>query len=346
VGQAFHPAGSSGFDGLVRITPDGILHIHTGIGNLGTYSHSATARVAADVLGYPWEQCVVERGDTRKGLPWNLAQFGSNSSYTMSRTNYVAAVDAAEKLKEIAAGAMGGSAADYAVGGGAVYASGAPGRRMTCGAAAARAIELGGKYSGQEVPEDLNAMTKASVAMLAGTGLIGVAKDTLDAVGTPPAMAVGYIKIELDLETGMFEILDYLGVADCGRVLHPQGLAAQVKGGAVMGFGMAALERHVYDPHWGIPAAVGLHQAKPPTYLDVPLHMEWDAVDIADPMNPVGARGIGEPVMGCAAAALLCAISDALGGHAFNRTPVVPDMIVNAAAGRPQSHGPLQTNTM
>jgi CO/xanthine dehydrogenase Mo-binding subunit len=135
-------------------------------------------------------------------------------------------------------------------------------------------------------------------------------------------------------------------VADCGRVLHPQGLAAQVKGGAVMGFGMAALERHVYDPHWGIPAAVGLHQAKPPTYLDVPLHMEWDAVDIADPMNPVGARGIGEPVMGCAAAALLCAISDALGGHTFNRTPVVPDMIVNAAAGRPQSHGPLQTNTM
>jgi hypothetical protein len=49
--------------------------------------------------------------------------------------------------------------------------------------------------------------------------------------------------------------------------------------------------------------------------------------------------------MGCAAAALLCAISEALGGHYFNRNPVVADMIVNAAAGRPQSHRPLQVNT-
>jgi CO/xanthine dehydrogenase Mo-binding subunit len=113
-----------------------------------------------------------------------------------------------------------------------------------------------------------------------------------------------------------------------------------------MGFGMATLERHVYDSRWGLPADVGLHQAKPPTYLDVPaVEMGWDAVGIADPQNPVGAKGIGEPLMGCAAAALLCAISDALGGHYFNRTPVVPDMIINAAAGRTPSHGPLHVNT-
>ena len=73
--------------------------------------------------------------------------------------------------------------------------------------------------------------------------------------------------------------------------------------------------------------------------------MTTGAVDIADPQNPVGAKGIGEPVQGCAAAALLGAISDALGGHYFNRTPVMADHIVNAAAGRPQSHKPLQVNT-
>jgi CO/xanthine dehydrogenase Mo-binding subunit len=73
--------------------------------------------------------------------------------------------------------------------------------------------------------------------------------------------------------------------------------------------------------------------------------MRWDAVNKADPQNPVGAKGIGEPPQGSAAAALLCAISDALGGHYFNRTPVVPDMIINAASGNTQSHKPLQVNT-
>jgi CO/xanthine dehydrogenase Mo-binding subunit len=73
--------------------------------------------------------------------------------------------------------------------------------------------------------------------------------------------------------------------------------------------------------------------------------MTTAAIDIADPQNPVGTKGVGEPVQGCAAAALLCAISDALGGKYFNRTPVVADMIVNAAAGRAQSHRPLQVNT-
>ena len=51
IGQGYHSAGTNGFDGLLRITSDGKLHVHTGIGNLGTYSHSAsTARVAADLL--------------------------------------------------------------------------------------------------------------------------------------------------------------------------------------------------------------------------------------------------------------------------------------------------------
>ena len=49
--------------------------------------------------------------------------------------------------------------------------------------------------------------------------------------------------------------------------------------------------------------------------------------------------------MGCAGAALLCAISDALDGHYFNRIPVVADMIVNAVSQRAQSHTPLQVNT-
>ena len=345
VGQAFHSAGANGFDGLVRLTPDGKLHIHTGVGNLGTYSYASTSRVAAEVLKADWDNCVIERGDSSRGLPWNLGQFGSNTSFTMTRTNYAAAMDAVAKLKAIAATDLGGSPDNYEIGNETVYRRGNPSRRLTYARAAQRAIELGGVYSGQEMAEDLNPMTKASVRGLAGTGLIGAAKDRLERTGMVPALAAGFVRIELDLETGKFEILDYLGVADCGTVMHPQGLEAQVRSGAVMGFGEAALERQVFDPEFGLPGAVGLYRAKPPSYLDVAVGMGAEAVDQADPQNPVGAKGIGEPLMGCAAAALLCAISDALGGHYFNRVPVLPDMILNAASGRPQSHKPLDMHT-
>ena len=345
VGTAYHSAGGNGFDGLVRITPDGKIHIHTGVGNLGTYSHTGTARVAAEILKANWDNCTVVRGDSSKHLPWNLGQFGSNTSFTMTRTNYVAAVDAVAKLKEIAAMDLGGAPNDYDIGGEKVFSKADASKSLTYAQAAQRAIELGGKFDGHEVAEDLNAMTKASAAGLAGTGLVGVAKDNLPRVGTVPALAAGFIEIELDVETGKFDIIDYVGVADCGTVIHPKGLTTQIKSGAVMGIGLAASERHIFDPQNGLPANVGLLQAKPPSYLDVPATMTTAAIDIADPQNPVGTKGVGEPVQGCAAAALLCAISDALGGKYFNRTPVVPDMIVNAATGRAQSHRPLQVNT-
>jgi CO/xanthine dehydrogenase Mo-binding subunit len=345
VGTAYHSAGGRGFDGLVVITPDGKLNIHTGVGNLGTYSHSGTARVAAEVLKCNWDDCVVVRGDSSKHLPWNFGQFGSNTSFTMSRTNYVAAMDAVAKLKEIAAMALGGAADDYDIGDQKVFLKTDPAQSLSYAQAAQRAIDVGGKYAGHDVPADLNPITAAAAAGVAGTGLVGVAKDNIPGSGTVPALAAGFIEIELDVETGKYQIVEYLGVADCGTVIHPMGLATQIKSGAVMGFGLAGLEHHVYDPQNGLPANTSLLQSKPPSYLDVPANMTTAAVDIADPQNPIGAKGVGEPVQGCAAAALLCAISDALGGHYFNRTPVVADMIVNAAAGRPQSHKPLQVNT-
>jgi CO/xanthine dehydrogenase Mo-binding subunit len=345
VGQAFHAAGRGGLDGIVRLTPDGKLHIHCGVGNLGTFSYAATSRVAAEVLKMSWDNCVIERGDSRLGLPMSSPQSGSNTSFTMTRATYAGAMDALAKLKELAAATLGGSADDYDVENETVFAKADRSRSMTYAAAAQRAIELGGRYSGQEVPDDVNAVTKSGVAAIAGQGLIGVAKDNIAVTGMVPAIAVGFVEIALDKETGKIEIVDYLGVADCGTVLHPMGLNAQIRSGAVMGFGMGLSERHIYDPQNGLPGNVGLIQAKPASYLDVPPQMQTLAVDIQDPQNPVGSKGIGEPVQGCATAAVLAAIADALGGHYFNRVPVLPDMIVNAAAGREQSHKPLQVST-
>jgi CO/xanthine dehydrogenase Mo-binding subunit len=346
VGQGYHSAGSNGFDGLLRITPDGRLHVHTGVGNLGTYSHSATARVPADLLNVEWGNVVIERGDSRLGLPWNSPQAGSLTASTESRTNYVAAMDLKDKLLDIAAQVLGGAAADYELGNERVVSKADASKSVTYAQAAQKAIELGGKYSGKEVPADINPLTKDGVAMIAGTGLVGVAKDNLPRVGVTPGLTVTFAEIELDTETGKIAIRDMLCVADCGTVLHPQGLAHQIRGGNVMGIGLARLERHVYDPKLGIPASVLLYQAKLPTYLDVPIEIGWGAVELPDPQNPVGVKGVGEPPQGSGAAAITTAIADALGGHLFNRTPVSIDMILNALSGRPQAHKPLQVNSV
>ncbi len=346
VGQGFHPGGNAGFDGLLRITPDGRLHVHTGVGNLGTYSWAATCRVAAEVLNCDWDSVIVERGDSRRGLPWNSRQGGSQTASTHARTNYAAAMDARRKLLEIAALMLGGAAEDYTLGEARVVHKADPAKAVSYAQAAAKAIELGGRYSGREPPADIHPITRDALAIIAGTGLVGVAKDVFPKTSLIAGFAATFVAIELDVETGKFDILDMITMVDCGTVLHPEGLAQQIKGAAVHAIGMAHLERHVYDAALGIPAAPLLYQARPPTWLDVPAQIGWGALDVADPQNPVGVKGVGEPPMGASAAALVNAISDALGGVTFNRTPISTDMILNALSGRPQAHLPLQVNTV
>ena len=179
---------------------------------------------------------------------------------------------------------------------------------------------------------------------IAGSGLVGVAKDNLPKRGIAPGLMISMAEVEIDLDTGKYEVIDYIGIADCGTIIHPQGLAQQINGGAVWGFGMAGSERHVYDPQNALPANIGFYQAKLPTILDVPSNMESGAVDIADPYNPAGGRGVGEPSQGSAVAAVTSAIADAL-GHSFNRVPVTPDMIVNFANNDEQGSTPLAINT-
>ncbi|MDO9316760.1 MAG: xanthine dehydrogenase family protein molybdopterin-binding subunit [Gammaproteobacteria bacterium] len=345
LGMGFHSAGANGYDGLLRIATDGKIYLHTGVGNLGTYSYAGVLRAAAEALQCSWENCVVVHGNSDLNLPHSTYQGGSNTMFTETRSSHVAALDAIRKLKEIAAADLGGAADDYSVGGERVFLTSDQAKGLTFAEAAQKAIDLGGEYSGQVYPEDINATTKRSVEAMKGTGLIGVAKDTLPKQGTAPGFAIAFVEIEMDLDTGKYDITDYTAVAECGTVVHPQGLSQAMNGGGVWGIGMAGYERHVYDPQNGLPANVGLYQSKPPTYLDVPAQMLTAGMDMPDPQSPVGARGIGEPAQGCGAAALMSAISDALDGHLFNRTPVTPDMIVNHVAQNGFNTGELKTNT-
>ncbi len=328
-------AGSIGVDGLVTIRPDGKMYIQQGIGNLGTQSFSDTARVYPEILNFPWEKCVVTWGNTSQHVPWSTVQAGSQTTYAHTRANYATAMDAKRKLQEIAAKDLGGSPDDYDVGNERVFRKGNPGRGMTFAKAAERAIQLGGTYDGHELPKDINAMTRTSAAALAGLGLMGVARDNLPRDGSTFSFMAGFAEVEVDVETGEYRMIDYLGVADVGTVMHPHSLGGQIHGGAVQGFAHVRSQRLVYDKHYGASLAKRLHHNKPPTILDNPLQMKWDAVGLPDPTNPIGAKGIGEPSVGAGGAALLCALADAVGDDILRRTPVHPDFIMTGvAAGR------------
>ena len=345
VGIGYHGAGSRGYDGLLRITPDGTLQIHSGVGNLGTYSYAGNSRVAAEAMQMPWENCEIHRGRSDRHLPHSSGQGGSNTIFTHSRAMWVAAQDLITKMKEIAAMDLGGAADDYEIGDQRVFNSSDPSQGLTYAQTAQRAIQLGDKYDGSVYPDDINPLTQLATQGVAGTGLVGVAKDNIPGQGQPPGNVVGFCEIELDTDTGKIEITDYTAVADCGTVVHPKSFDNSMRGGMVWGVGLTNLERHVYDPQNGLPANTGLYQNKPPTNMDVPVETVHQAVNIPDPQNPMGGRGIGEPTQGAMAAALASAISDALDGHLFNTAPTTTDMIIDHLAGNEYSTKSLKTNT-
>src|SRR5260370_33289251 len=100
-----------------------------------------------------------------------------------------AAMEARGKLQEIAAQTLGGKAEQYEVGGERVVHKGG-GASMTLAHAAQRAIELGGVYDGHEPPKNVNKMTQASVAALAGEGAGGRARRRYTPGGNRPYYVV------------------------------------------------------------------------------------------------------------------------------------------------------------
>ncbi len=335
VGVSPYVGGSSGFDGLLLVRPDGKLYIHQGIGNLGTHSMADTGRAAADELGIEWEDCAVIWGDSSQHLPYSSVQAGSQTTHAHTRANYAAALDLKRKLQGIAAAELGGPASAYRVAGRRVSG---PGGSLSLARAAELAVAMGGEYSGQELPEDINDVTRASAAALAGQGAMGVAKDTFEHEGSTWSWVVGFAVVRVDVETGDVEIVDYTGSADCGVVVHPRSLAAQIHGGSIQGFGQARSQKWVFDPKWGVPFAHRLYTARPPGILDVPLAMDWAAVGEPDPQTPIGAKGIGEPPVGAGSAAVTSAIADALGGRCLCRIPLTTDVILAELEGRAPPH--------
>ncbi len=338
VSLSCYVGGTIGFDGLLVIKPDGGVTFQSGIGNLGTESVIDVHRAGAEVLGVAWEKCNVVWGNTTRDLPFTCVSGGSQTTHAMTRAAYATAVAAKQKLQEIASKKLGGKPEQYVVANERVFRKGG-GAGMTFAQAAKHAIELGGIYDGHEAPADVHKLTKASVAALAGQGLVVAAKDNYPRDGTTYSYVASFAEVEVDVETGKYYIVDFLASGDVGTVIHPRALGGQMLGRSILGMGHALGQKWVFDPHYGEMLSKRFYQSKPPTILDVPVDMQWTALDIPDPETPVGARGVGEPPVGGGCAAILNALSDALGDEIFQRAPVNADTILTSLeAGRPMQH--------
>lgn len=121
-----------------------------------------------------------------------------------------------------------------------------------------------------------------------------------------------FVEARVNAVTGEVRVPRITGAYDCGRILNPKTATSQLRGGIIMGLGMALMEDTQIDPRNGRIMNPSLTEYHLPVHLDVP---EIDVIftDIPDPHTPMGARGLGEIGITGVAAAVANAIYNATG---------------------------------
>ena len=146
-----------------------------------------------------------------------------------------------------------------------------------------------------------------------------------------------FVDVEVDEEVGRVRILKYLAVHDCGRVINPLTAMSQIKGGALMGIGMALHEDLIYDPRSGLALNAGYYGDRVLTHRDAP---EIDVIFIEsdDGYGPFGAKSMGEASKIPAVAVVANAIFNAT-GRRMRDLPITRDKIVTGVGIRGSALG-------
>jgi carbon-monoxide dehydrogenase large subunit len=131
--------------------------------------------------------------------------------------------------------------------------------------------------------------------------------------------------VEVDPDTGHVEILRYLVVEDCGRLINPAIVDGQVRGGVAQGIGLALYEEAAYDSTGNFLAGT-LMDYLVPTAIEIPPieveHLHGREVE------EVPYKGVGEGGAIAAPAAVLNAVADAVGGATVARLPLTPERVL------------------
>ena len=287
----------SGFDrggwesARVAVDSSGRVTIYSGSMSQGHGHATSLAQVAADVLQLPLDNIDVVQGDTRQ-VQAGHGTFNSRSMAVGGSALHVASTRIVAKAKRIAAGLMEVDEKDVS------YSAGAFAVPGTDVAAVPFAKVARMAYVGHRLPDGLE------------PGL----DETLfyDPVGMGAPSGVHMAYIEVDPQTGVVKILDYVAVDDVGTIINPLLAEGQIHGGVVQGIAQALYEHVAYDGDSGQLLTGSLLDYAIPRADSVP-GIRSSFQSSPSPTNPIGVKGIGESGAIAAPPAMVHAVLDALG---------------------------------
>jgi len=299
----------------VRIQRDGTILVQSGVATNGQGHFTAFAQIAASTFKLPGSSIEVRMNDT--ALPaFGIGTFGSRTLQVTGSAVLLAAEAVREKAFQVAARVLEAATEDLELENGRVAVRGVP----------ARAVELGELARLVEEQPDLIERERPNPAN--GVPIEGLAAwrdfSPSDATFSSGAhLAV----VEVDADTGQVHILQYVAVDDCGRVLNHYLVDAQAHGALAQGIGQALYEEVSYDEDGQLLTSTMMDYVLP-NAMQVPEFITG-IVETPSPINPLGAKGVGEA--GCIGAppAIVNAALDALAplGIRIIDMPLKPEKI-------------------
>lgn len=301
----------------VQVQASGKVSVATGIGTQGQGHFTSLAQLAADQVGVDVRDVEVVTGDTDQ-FYWGAGTFASRGAVVAGNAVNEAAKDVRRKILKLAGEIFECAEDDLEIADGAVHVRGVPANSIKLGTLAQRANPLRG------------AVKPGTEPGLESTNYFGPERGATASGAHAMILAV-------DPETMLVEVQKYVVVHDCGEVINPLILEAQVVGGVAQGIGNAFYEQLIYDENGQLVNGSFIDYLLP-TALDVP------AVTVAhqvtpSPLNPLGVKGAGEAGAIPVGALFAQAVENALAGTGLEvlEIPLSPNRLwelVEAAKNR------------
>ncbi|HKU94940.1 MAG TPA: molybdopterin cofactor-binding domain-containing protein, partial [Vineibacter sp.] len=178
------------------------------------------------------------------------------------------------------------------------------------------------------------AITFGEIAATAGGVLSAIGERERPPDGVFQAMfGAHFVEVEVDTGTGRVRVLRAVCAHDAGRVVNPLLAEGQVHGGFLQGMGMALLEERLMDHASGHMLNATMWAYRTPGFADLPPAIRFVDGSVPDRSNSLGVKGLGEPPLIAAGAAIANAIFNATGVR-VRHYPITPDKVRAALAGR------------